>query len=223
MLTNITTQLLLNLILFFIILIVLPIFYLKFFRKKTNQEIINELIPKQKKISIELIGSIKLFLILFLFNIIFSLIFSYLSIQFGLPIGDSEKVSQEIIPLITGNTFLFLLVIIFMALFEEIFFRAFLLKRFKNIFNFIFEKLKITNKSNKISLVKIITFLSIIFSSVIFSLGHIDYNSNAELLAAFLLGIILAYWFNKNNSIYQNYLGHLFFNLFVIFLLIISM
>jgi membrane protease YdiL (CAAX protease family) len=53
-------------------------------------------------------------------------------------------------------------------------------------------------------------------SNLVFTLLHIGYGSTAELIGVFVLGMILAYWYKRNNSLLQNYLGHLLYDFFAI-------
>ncbi|MFH1587287.1 MAG: type II CAAX endopeptidase family protein [Candidatus Diapherotrites archaeon] len=76
---------------------------------------------------------------------------------------------------------------------EEVFFRGFLVKR-----------------------------VGILWSSLAFGLMHALYGSVAEVIGAFLLGLILAWWFQKNNSLLQNYIGHFLYNCFIIAILVLS-
>ncbi|MDD3084112.1 MAG: CPBP family glutamic-type intramembrane protease, partial [Candidatus ainarchaeum sp.] len=75
---------------------------------------------------------------------------------------------------------------------EEFFFRAFLVKK-----------------------------IGILFSTIIFTFFHLGYESLTQTIGVFFLGLILAYWFKKNNSIIQNYFGHLIYNLIAIILYVI--
>lgn len=76
---------------------------------------------------------------------------------------------------------------------EEVFFRGFLVKR-----------------------------IGILWSSLAFALLHILYGSVAEVIGAFFLGIVLAWWFSKNNSLLQNYMGHFLYNSVIIIILVLS-
>ncbi len=76
---------------------------------------------------------------------------------------------------------------------EEVFFRGFLVKR-----------------------------IGILWSSLAFGLMHALYGSVAEVIGAFLLGLVLAWWFQKNNSLLQNYMGHFLYNSFIIAILVLS-
>lgn len=103
-----------------------------------------------------------------------------------LGLNDLERVS-EVIALNMENAVLYIVVMAVLVFFEEFFFRSFLVNR-----------------------------IGMFPSSIIFGLAHIGYLSIAEIIGAFALGLILAYWFKQNKSILQNYLGHLLYNLFAI-------
>ncbi len=103
-----------------------------------------------------------------------------------LGLNDLDKVS-EVIALNMENALLYVVVMAVLVFFEEFFFRAFL-----------------------------VNHVGIIPSSLLFGLAHVGYYSIAEMIGAFALGLLLAYWFKQNKSIVQNYLGHLFYNLFAI-------
>ena len=103
-----------------------------------------------------------------------------------LGLNDLEKVS-EVIALNSQNLVLYILLMAILVFFEEFFFRAFLINR-----------------------------IGLIPSSLIFGLAHVGYFSIAEMIGAFALGLLLAYWFKQNKSIVQNYFGHLLYNLFAI-------
>ena len=103
-----------------------------------------------------------------------------------LGLNDLEKVS-EVLAINSQNLVLFILIMAVLVFIEELFFRGFLVNR-----------------------------IGLIPSSILFGLAHVGYFSIAEMIGAFALGLLLAYWFRQNNSIVQNYLGHLFYNLFAI-------
>ncbi len=57
----------------------------------------------------------------------------------------------------------------------------------------------------------------IYWSSLVFAFFHIGYFSIAEFASAFVLGLVLAYFFQKNQNIFPNIIAHQGFN-FLIFL-----
>ena len=121
-----------------------------------------------------------------LFLVLFGLFIVLSIVLTFLGLNDLEKVS-EVIALNMQNAILFIVIMIVLVFFEEFFFRAFLVNR-----------------------------IGLIPSSLLFGLAHFGYASLAEMIGAFALGLVLAYWFKKNKSIVQNYLGHLFYNLFAL-------
>jgi len=102
-------------------------------------------------------------------------------------INDLDKVSQSITESTSQGFSEFILTLFFVLFLEEFFFRAFLLKR-----------------------------MGMVPSNLVFTLLHTGYGSIAELIGVFVLGMILAYWYKKNNSLLQNYLGHLLYDFFAI-------
>ncbi len=69
------------------------------------------------------------------------------------------------------------------AVAEEIFFRGFLVKR-----------------------------VGVFFSTVLFALVHLGYGSYAEVVGAFVLGLILAKAFQLNKNLYPNIAAHIAYN-----------
>ncbi|MFA5360994.1 MAG: CPBP family intramembrane glutamic endopeptidase [archaeon] len=169
-----------------VLMITMPIFWLRIIKKKSWDKIKQELIPIKKNPFVELVGGVKLFFALLIGFLLLSMVFNLSGIN------DLEKVS-EVIAINSQNITLYLIVIIIMVFVEELFFRSFLVKQ-----------------------------IGLIPSSIIFGIAHIGYYSIAQVIGAFALGLMLAYWFKQNNSITQNYLGHLLYNLFAIILYILS-
>ena len=127
-------------------------------------------------------------------KLFFALLVSFILLSFILTLlglNDLEKVS-EIIALNMENAVFFILIMMVLVFFEEFFFRAFLVNR-----------------------------IGIISSSLLFGFAHFGYASIAEIIGAFALGLLLAYWFKQNKSIIQNYFGHLLYNLFAIALYVL--
>ena len=56
----------------------------------------------------------------------------------------------------------------------------------------------------------------ILFSAFLFAAGHFGYGSIVELVGAFILGLVLAFYYKKINNLYPLYAAHLLYNLFVI-------
>ncbi len=103
--------------------------------------------------------------------------------------NDLNKVDTVVAENLSNNAVWYILTIAVVVLIEEFFFRAFL----QNV-------------------------IGPIPATLVFTLAHFSYWSIAELIGVFALGLILAYWFKKNNSLMQNYLGHLFYNTVAILL-----
>ncbi len=78
---------------------------------------------------------------------------------------------------------LFLMIVILRVISEEVFFRGFLVEK-----------------------------IGIVASSGIFALFHIGYGSVAEVIGAFVLGLLLAKAFQLNKNLYPNILGHAAYN-----------
>ena len=101
--------------------------------------------------------------------------------------NDLTKVNDVVQGEASGGAIMFLLSIVIILFIEEFFFRAFLVPR-----------------------------IGIIPSTFFFALAHTGYGSIAEIVGAFFLGLVLAYWYKKNNSLVQNYFGHLLYDLFAL-------
>ena len=101
--------------------------------------------------------------------------------------NDLELVEKVINESVSASPVFFIASMFVVVLAEEFFFRAFLVKR-----------------------------LGVLLSTVAFTLLHIGYGSYAELFGVFFLGLILAYWYKKKNSLLQNYAGHMLYNFFAV-------
>jgi len=55
--------------------------------------------------------------------------------------------------------------------------------------------------------------IGVIGSSIAFAAVHVFYFSIGEVIGAFLLGLLLAYYFKKNNTLYPNIAAHIGYNL----------
>lgn len=102
-------------------------------------------------------------------------------------LNDLEKVGAVIGAQTQEGILLLVGTLIIVLFIEELFFRAFLVNR-----------------------------VGIIVSTLIFTIAHLSYGSIAELIGVFVLGLIIAYWFKKNNSITQVYFAHLLYDLVAI-------
>ena len=56
----------------------------------------------------------------------------------------------------------------------------------------------------------------ILFSAFLFAAGHYGYGSIVEVVGAFILGLVLAFYYKKINNIYPLYAAHFLYNLMVI-------
>ena len=160
--------------------VLFPFYWLRIIKKYSWKKVNTELLPKIKSPKIELIGALKLFLLLFAGFLILSTILSIIGLN------DLEKVGsvldQEKQNLLGFGVFVTLILFV-----EEFFFRAFLIKR-----------------------------IGMFWSTLIFAIMHISYGSIAEVIGVFVLGLILAYWYKKNNSLAQNYIAHVLYDLVAI-------
>jgi membrane protease YdiL (CAAX protease family) len=179
-------------ILFILSLILAPIIYLSILKKKNFKEIKEELLPYNKSIKKELIGSITLFGVLFIGFILIASIISFTEFGTGLKLNDMEKVGAIVTNSFSANAIYFIILIFIVLFVEEIFFRAFLIPR-----------------------------IGPMLSTIIFTFFHLGYDSISQTIGVFFLGLILAYWFKKNKSIIQNYFGHLLYDLLAIALYIL--
>lgn len=102
-------------------------------------------------------------------------------------INDLEKVNESINLDASAGAIPFAVTIGIVVFIEEFFFRAFLQKR-----------------------------VGIFPSTALFTLLHWGYGSIAELIGVLALGLILAYWYKKHNSLIQNYLGHIIYDIVAI-------
>jgi len=170
-----------------LLFILIPINYITILKHKTLKEALTQLIPKSQGWKKEAIGSVALFGALFVGFMLLIMCFSIIEVGTGVELNDLEKVDQIISAELEFNVGLFLVSIIILVFIEEFFFRGFLVPK-----------------------------IGIILSTLIFAFFHYGYGSIAEIIGVFVLGLILAYWFKKRNSLIQNYFGHLFYNLLAI-------
>lgn len=180
-------------IIFILALILIPILYLKFIKKLNLKEIKETLLIHNKSIKKEVIGSLALFGTLFLGFILIASALSIIETRTGIELTDMEKVGEVVNKSFNTNPIYFILLIVIVLFVEELFFRAFLVPR-----------------------------IGPILSTIIFTLFHLGYESIAETIGVFLLGLILAYWFKKNKSIIQNYIGHVLYDILAIILYLLA-
>ncbi len=173
-------------------LILIPFLYHRVIKEESWESTIKELLPFNKNIKKEVIGSIALFILLFIGFITIALSFTITHSITGINFNDLDKVENIILQEINNSFFGFILLIIFVLFIEELFFRAFLIEK-----------------------------IGIFGSTLIFTIFHLGYGSIAQVIGVFFLGLILAYWFKKNKSIIQNYIGHLLYDFLAIALYIL--
>lgn len=63
--------------------------------------------------------------------------------------------------------------------------------------------------------------IGIIFSSLIFALGHLSYGSVIQVLGAFVLGVFLANAYTKTNNLWPNVFAHALYNLTIYLFLVL--
>lgn len=173
-------------------LFITPFIYYRVIKEKNWEITIKELLPYNKNLFKELIGGLALFSALFIGFILIALIMAIIQSTTGIVLNDLDKVAEIINAEIGVSLIGFLILVAIVVFIEELFFRAFLIRK-----------------------------IGVIGATIIFTIFHIGYGSIAQIIGVFLLGLILAYWFKKNESILQNYLGHLFYNLLAILLYLI--
>ncbi len=169
-----------------------PVFYYRAIREKDWKNVKKELLPKYKGHKEEIIKSFKLFFLLIIGFLIVSFSISFVESVSGIGIVDMEPVEEYVLAGVRENIVVFLLLMTIVVFAEEFFFRAFLLKK-----------------------------IGVFLSTLIFTIFHAGYGSVTQLIGVFFLGLILAYWFKKNESLVQNYLGHLFYNFLAILLYVL--
>lgn len=120
------------------------------------------------------------------------LILAFFLLAFSMVIGlvatylgfnDSAKVGETLKSLSAVSPWLILYLLIVRVAVEELFFRVFLTRE-----------------------------IGPILATVLFALGHIGYGSSVELIGAFLLGLVLAYYYQKRQDIAANFIGHFVYN-----------
>jgi len=54
--------------------------------------------------------------------------------------------------------------------------------------------------------------IGVILSSLVFAAGHLAYGSIVEVVGAFVLGMVLAYYFKRTGNLWINIVAHLLYN-----------
>lgn len=173
-------------------LFIIPFIHYRVIKEKNWKTTIDELLPHNKNLFKEIVGGITLFFLLFIGFILIAMIMTIIQNFTGFIINDLDKVADIISLEISASLIGFILLVGIVVFIEELFFRAFLIRK-----------------------------IGVLSATIIFTIFHIGYGSIAQIIGVFLLGLILAYWFKKNESILQNYLGHLLYNLVAILLYLI--
>ncbi len=186
-------------IILILLFILVPILVTYYSQKKVKRktELIN-LFGKFHGTKKEVIGSLALFS---------ALLIGFVFLSTGLTIielNDLEHVDETLEETFKETEEVFWIFLIVGVFAEELFFRAFLIKGLKTIFNKYNPKKELNN------------VLAIVISTFLFAIMHFGYGSIAEILGAFFLGLILATWYSRRESLIQNYFGHLLYNLVAI-------
>lgn len=108
-------------------------------------------------------------------------------VLFLLGINDFGPVEMTINALMGLNPLILVYLFVVRIFAEEFFFRAFLVPR-----------------------------AGILASSILFGALHYGYGSVAEVIGAFVLGLVLAYFYKRNGKIVPNYIAHLLYNFIII-------
>ncbi len=133
-------------------------------------------------------------ILLFVILFVVSIIINLIVYLFFPQYNDLGKVSDTILSYIQlGKIFYFFVTLVVGVFLEEFFFRSFLVPR-----------------------------LGVIFSTLAFALLHYGYGSWVEIGGAFVLGLVLAYYYKKNNDLFINFYGHIIYNILVVLLAIIA-
>lgn len=102
-------------------------------------------------------------------------------------LNDLQKVDEIVKKTINYSPFLFAYLLTVRVISEEIFFRGFLVPR-----------------------------IGALPSTILFASGHAFFGSITEIAGAFILGLVLAWFFEKNRNIFPNILAHFLYNIFAI-------
>ena len=170
-----------------VLMVLLPLLWLRFVEKKKWKKVMKNLIPKYQGHKKEIVGTLALFSALLLAFVVITACITTIEIASGTQINDLDKVSGIVQEDFVGAPWLFALTLIVMLFIEEFFFRAFLVPR-----------------------------IGMILPTILFTIAHLGYGSWMEILGVFLLGLVLAYWFKKKKSLFQNYFGHLLYDILAV-------
>ena len=126
-------------------------------------------------------------------------LFATTALLSALGINDAAKVAGIVqgLPL-----YILAMAVLFAPFSEELFFRAFLMQFFENIFTYL--KLPMLRGA------------AVLFSAAVFSLPHFSYGSIAEIAGAFAIGLVLALVYKYSKSILPCIAIHMVYNLIAI-------
>ncbi len=62
----------------------------------------------------------------------------------------------------------------------------------------------------------LVSKMGVLFSAALFGIAHYGYGSIVEVTGAFILGIVLAYYFKRLKNLYPLYAAHFLYNSIVI-------
>lgn len=96
---------------------------------------------------------------------------------------------------------------------EEVFFRGFLISKIESASKILSKK---TRPAYYSTMRKHGWKIGIISSAIIFGLAHFSYSSTVQIIGSIIGGIILGYFFKKNNSIIPNVFAHIIYNAIII-------
>ena len=167
--------------------ILCPLFYLRVVKNEPWEKIKEQLLGKYKGHKKELKGAVILCGTLLVAFFAISAAITLFEGASGTNINDLVNVQEVVKEELSTGVWIYIATIAVVVFAEEFLFRAFLVPR-----------------------------LGIFPSTIIFSTLHFGYGSLMEIAGVFVLGLILAYWYKKNKSIWQNYGGHLLYNLIAI-------
>lgn len=178
---------LLSLQLFLILLffILFPILWYIVINKYELKEILYHIKLKKENIERSILWGIITVFIAFTIIITIGGIFQLL----GFDLTDSSNIPQLELYFSIPSI---LILIIIQPIAEEIFFRGFLLDKFKNLFG---------------------KNIAIFFSSLLFGLAHLSYGNIYPAILTFIIGLLLAVLVVKTKNLYSSIIAHILFNL----------
>jgi len=166
-----------------VIMLIIPLFYLRLVKRMSWGKIKKNLLPKYQGHKKEILGSLKLLGALLLTFILIMVAVGVAENVFGVGLNDLAKVDNTVGHELAFNAVYFLLTLPVAVFAEEFLFRVFLVPR-----------------------------VGVAISTIIFGVLHFGYGSWLEILGALVLGLVLAYWFKKHKSFLQNFMGHIMYN-----------